>query len=246
MKKLVYIILILALVSCINKKTNSVSINNCPIPDTTALFKKIELSCSLPENFKLDSIKYFDKKRNSVIIISLPISGIGYLDSLIRKQLVSKKDSFSSQIDEFIKNDSTYCKSVLTSDFFAGPVSMYSSNKLISYSFVISSYYSLAPHEVSDFLSFNYDIKKKKMIEFDDYFSFKTKLDSTFFEDIITKAINREGIALNNFKNIDFNIEGDTISFNFGHYEISSYAEGLIQAHISKIKLINNIKLNYR
>jgi hypothetical protein len=246
MRKLTFLFILLALVSCKNHSPKAAFVKNESIPDTNVLIRRIELDCPLPENYKLDSIKYFDKNRNAAIIISLPISGISNLDTVIKKQLVAQRDSFLIQIDKFIKNDSSYVKTALTSDFFAEPISIYSNAKLISYSFIISFYYTGAPHDVSDFLSINYDFENKKFVDFSDYFLIETKEDSTFFKDIITKAINRDGITVNKIKNIDFNLEKDTISFNFGHYEISNYAEGLIHARVTKSKLINKIKINYR
>ena len=64
--------------------------------------------------------------------------------------------------------------------------------------------------------------------------------------DIITKSIGREGIFVNELNNIDFNIEQDTISFNFDNYEIASYGAGIIQGRIQKHKLNEKIKTTYR
>ncbi len=52
--------------------------------------------------------------------------------------------------------------------------------------------------------------------------------------------------SVTNLNEMDFNIEKDTISFNFDDYEIASYAEGIIQARINKSLLKKNIKSNYR
>jgi hypothetical protein len=51
---------------------------------------------------------------------------------------------------------------------------------------------------------------------------------------------------LHKLYDLDFNIEKDTISFNFSDYEIACYAEGLIQAKIHKKELYNKIRTNYR
>jgi hypothetical protein len=64
--------------------------------------------------------------------------------------------------------------------------------------------------------------------------------------ELITKAIGREGVFVSNLNGIDFNIEQDTISFNFDDYEIASYAEGIMQGRIHRQKLNDRIKTTYR
>ena len=71
--------------------------------------------------------------------------------------------------------------------------------------------------------------------------------NTTFFTDIITRSIRNEDVFLwELYDSLGFNIEKDTISFNFSCYEIANYAEGLIRAKIHKKELYDKINTKYR
>jgi hypothetical protein len=65
-------------------------------------------------------------------------------------------------------------------------------------------------------------------------------------KELINKAINRQNIGVNNIYKMDFCLIKDSISFNFSDYEIASYGDGIIQAHVSRQSLNNLIKKIYR
>jgi len=245
MRKLNLLVTFLFLVSCFNNNHRSLPLGSRPLVDTSKVIKSIKLNFTLPDKFKLDSLKYYDKKRNAIIIIAIPLSGDLKLDTEIKSQILNQRDSLLIDIDRFIKRDSDFVNSALTSEFTAIPISVFFDNKIISYSFVIYSYFSGGAHPVMIFYSYNYDILKQKHLNFDDYFILNSKSDTTYFTDLITKAIDKEGIVMTRIKNQDFNIEKDTISFNFGDYEIGGYADGIMQGRIKKSILNDKINKSY-
>jgi hypothetical protein len=245
MRKINLLITFLFLVSCSNSNHRSLPLESRPLVDTSELTRPIKLNFKLPDNCKLDSLKYYDKKRNAIIIIALPLSGVLKVDTEINSQIMNQRDSLLSDIDGFIKQDSDFVNSALTSEFTAIPISVFEDSKIISYSFVVYSYFSGGAHPVMMFYSYNYDILNQKHLNFDDFFILKSKSDTTYFTDLITKAIDKEGIVMTRIKNQDFNIEKDTISFNFGDYEIGGYADGIMQGRIKKSILNDKIIKSY-
>jgi hypothetical protein len=245
MRKINLLITFLFLASCSNNNHRSLHLDGRPLVDTSKVTRPIKLNFKLPDNYKLDSLKYYDKTKNAIIIIALPLSGVLKLDTEIKSQIMNQRDSLLNDIDGFIKQDSDFVNSALTSEFTAIPISIFEDSKIISYSFVVYSYFSGGAHPVMMFYSYNYDIQNQKHLNFDDYFILQSKSDTTYFTDLITKAINKEGIVMTRIKDQDFNIEKDTISFNFGDYEIGGYADGMMQARIKKSILNDKVNNSY-
>jgi hypothetical protein len=245
MRKINLLITFLFLISCSNNSHRGLPVDSRPVVDTSKVTRPIRLNFKLPDNFKLDSLKYYDKKRNTIVIIAVPLSGVLKLDADIKSQIMNQRDSLLSDIDGFIKQDSDFVNSAITSEFTAIPISVFEDSKILSYSFLVYSYFSGGAHPVMMFYSYNYDILHQKHLNFDDYFILQSKSDTIYFTDLITKAIDKEGIVLNRIKNQDFNIEKDTISFNFGDYEIGGYADGMMQARIKKSILNDKVNNSY-
>lgn len=186
---------------------------------------------NLPEGFRLDTIQTNDTARNLSIFISIPVSGIKLLDKVVFDEIEKQKDDFTRSLDEMIKEDKGILSSI-NSGFQAEPVSVYKDSKVTSILYIISYYHGGAAHPMTMYYSFNFDSKTQKRISFSDYFIVKNSADTAFMTDIITEAVGREGVFVSGLKDIDFNIEQDTISFNFDDYEIASYAEGIMQGRI--------------
>ncbi|PSR56887.1 hypothetical protein AHMF7605_27010 [Adhaeribacter arboris] len=207
--------------------------------------KKSAVGFSGLTEFAVDSSSTFDKNRNTQISIEIPVSGIQELDEQIKAEIDKQKVEFIKSIDELIKEDRDILTTV-NSDFSVDLISAYNDKNLISYCFIISYYHGGAAHPMTMYNSFNFDKKEKKLISFTDYFNVKTQNDSIWFLTIINKAIDIDNVKATSLNEIDFNIEKDTISFNFDDYEIASYAEGIIQGRIKKSVLSEKIKNNYR
>lgn len=246
MKTVTIILFLIGLWGCGQQKSRN---SNAKAQDTLTQEKRnVEKETKvleLPLGFRLDTLHNIDKSRNLETFVSVPISGISEVDERVKSEIDTQKNDFVKSLDKMIKED----KGILTtvnSDFHAEPISVYKGKRIVSYLFIVSYYHGGAVHPMTMYYSFNFNLQTKKTVTFDDYFDVKTKADTTYFIDNITKAINREGIYVSKLKDIDFNIENDTISFNFDDYEIASYAEGILRGRINKNKLNDRIKTTYR
>lgn len=134
----------------------------------------------------------------------------------------------------------------MPSGFYINPVSVYKDEKIVSYCFEISSDHAGAAHPFTEYYSFNYDLKRNKQFTFSDYFNVRSSQDTQIFIRIINEAINRPYIEVGKIDGLDFNIEKDSIAFNFDDYEIASYAEGIIKAKVVRETLRQFVKNNNR
>ncbi|OYU84102.1 MAG: hypothetical protein CFE24_08170 [Flavobacterium sp. BFFFF2] len=207
--------------------------------------KKAIVDSYIQKGIKIDSIKIADKKRRFEIFLTIPVSKIKKLDLLIKKEILEDKAAFINMVNENIKENNGKI-SFIGSDYSCVLNHIFDNKFIISYNFINSQYIGGTAHGISRFKSYNYDLKKGKFINFNDYFHLKSDADSTYLLSAITKRINRKGVEVNTLERIKFNILKDSISFNFDNYEIASYSEGLIQAKISKNEIGRLINSNYR
>lgn len=192
----------------------------------------------LPDEIRTDMIKNNDPEYETNIEIFIPFfPDDSTLNNRIRNYFEEQQEKFVKSVKEMITADSTMLEG-LGSFFSANPTTVYIDSALISVCFMTDRYLSGAPHGLAKYESFNYDRKKKTLIKFPDYFILSQTEDSIRLISEINKGINKEWIKLNKLYNIDFNLEIDTISFNFDNYEIAGYADGLIQGKVP----INSIK----
>ena len=200
---------------------------------------------SLPQWFKLDTIQQIDSTRNLAIFYSLPNSKYKEIDKMVKTDIESQLFDFVKSLDHEILADKSILNTI-NSDFQAEPVSIFVDDKIISYLYIVSYYHGGAVHPMTMYYSLNFNKTTKKRLKDSDFWNIKTKADSTFVTNLITESINQKGIVVNDFKKLDYNIEKDSISFNFDDYEIASYAAGIIRGKIAKKKLIDKINLKYR
>lgn len=251
MKTLTHILIIFVLFGCsqVERKNHNQTSNRASLLiDNKIVQNSIESivhPIKLPYGFRLDTIQKNDKARNLSLFISLPVSNISQIDQIVFEEINNQKDDFIESLDEMIKNDNRILTSI-NSDFQAEPISVYKDTKVTSILFVITYYHGGAVHPITMYYSFNFDNITKQRIFFSDYFVIKNKVDTSYMTNQITKSIGREGVNVTDLNEIDFNIEQDTISFNFDDYEIASYAEGIIRGRIQKNKLNDKIKIIYR
>ena len=244
MRKLIAVLFVVCFCKCSCPKSESIVTENVDSLQWISMLTNedaIYISVQIPEGFFLDTLQQFDNERKMGIFLVMPVFDIEDMEEInrvVKAGIEEQKNQFIAELGEVITG--------FVNEFYFVPISIYQDEKIISYSFVMSCYHAGAVHPVSFYQSFNFDAKTKKSIDFEDYFILKTKTDSVFFTDIITKSINREGVFLDTLYNLDFNIEKDTISFDFSTYEIACYAAGLIQAKIHKKELYGRIRANYR
>jgi hypothetical protein len=215
--------------------------------ETTTLTDTAKLI--LPADIQLFSFQKNDSSRNTFLSIVIPQSKrqrLSRLDKEIKAIISKRKTDFLKRIDEMIQEDSTALKST-GSSFYAEPISVYKDYQLVSYCFIISYHHFGAAHPMTEYYSFNYDLLKNKPIRFSDYLQITSSKDTSEFVTIVNKAINRGEIGIHlPLKNLDFNIEKDTISFNFDDYEITSYAEGIIRSKVNRKEINKLINKDYR
>ena len=154
-------------------------------------------------------------------------------DNQVSAYIMQRLKSYRLSLDTLIQNEPSMLQAV-PSGFYVDPVSVFRDDKIISYCFIINSDHAGAAHPFTEYYSFNYDLKKNKPIAFSDYFNVHSKQDTQSFISNINRAIDRPNIEVDKLDGIDFNIEKDSVAFNFDDYEIASYAEGIIKAKVAK------------
>lgn len=208
-------------------------------------------SLRVPQGFKLVHIKRFDKKRNAQIDVTFPRSVVSTeYDKKITLYFRRRINRFLRSLDSAIR-DNAWILNGVQSEFYVEPVSIYKNRKLISYCFIVDTDRSGWFHSITEYYSFNYDLLQKKQINFFNFFDVKSRQDSAFFVNKINAVIknNKEynGIdGVEKMYDIDFNLEKDSINFNFDDYEIAGYAAGIIKLKVDKKNLLQKIKKEYR
>lgn len=200
----------------------------------------------LPAGFRRDSTFFLDKGRHAVIGITVPkYKGNNNFDTLLSFYINKRLQEYTAFLDTLIKEDSSMLQTV-PSTFIVCPVAVFKNKNLVSYCFLINSDHAGAVHPFTEYYSFNYDIYKKREISLFDLFNIRSRQDSGFLKSIINTAIDTDHDRIKKLYELDFNIESDSISFNFNDYEIGSYAEGLTRAKISKQSAYQIINDKYR
>lgn len=215
-------------------------------PASNIIQSNFDAAIKLPNGYTFDSTMTFDSARNAEIHIIIPRYEEAILyDKQVSAYIMQRLKSYRLSLDTLIQNEPSMLHSV-PSGFYVDPVSVFKDDKIVSYCFIISSDYAGAAHPFTEYYSFNYDLKKNRPFAFSDYFNINSKQDTQSFISIINKVIDRQNIGVDKLDGIDFNIEKDSIAFNFDDYEIASYAEGIIKAKVAKEILKQFITNNNR
>jgi Protein of unknown function (DUF3298) len=247
MKKIIPIAILYTLFGCSQPEQKTTAKDTIPVENksTAQSLEENRPTLSLPAGYKLDTIQEIDTVRKLEVSVTIPVSGINSIDKIVFEDIEKQKAEFIISLDEMIKEDNGR-KSALNSSFYVHPFSVFKDNKVTSILFIVSYYHGGAAHPMTMYYSFNFDNNTQKRIFFADYFVIKNSADTSLLKDQIATATGRESIGDKALKDIDFNIEQDTISFNFDNYEIASYAEGIIQARMHRQELIGRINAKYR
>ncbi|MEI6822723.1 MAG: hypothetical protein WCL51_12380 [Bacteroidota bacterium] len=198
----------------------------------------------MPKGTKVSVLKKYDKKTNTDIEIVIPVSGNTKFDTQLHRIIENKKT-------EFLED----CSVVEMRNYFeVRPISIYISQKIISFAFEIGTENGGAAHGEAIYYSYNYDVAKNKEIKFEDYFTIELDEDKEFVTGLIYESVKlkdeEEGVNGPfaefgvDFSDVDFNVQKDTITFNLG--SIRSYADGIFRAELNKSKLGKFINNNYR
>lgn len=203
----------------------------------TASGQSPEKSQLKAQTFQLDTLAEADKGQNTEYRIILPISGINTLDKRVRADVEKQKDDFLKEIYKMMEKKEYMKTFPAPSSFYAEPASVYSDEKLVSYLFHISYYHAGYAHPMNLQYSYNYNKKTEERIWLNDYFSLTTATDSSFLIESIAISVHQEPYFIKKLYEVDFNVEKDSISFNFDNYEIAPYSAGLIRGKVSKFNL---------
>ncbi len=194
----------------------------------------LDEAIKLPKGFSLDSTIIFDSARHAEIQIVVPTyKGATSFNKQVSDYIKKRQKDYRLSLDTLIQNEPSMLQAV-PSNFNVDPVSVFKDDKIVSYCFIISSDHAGAAHPFTEYYSFNYDLKKNRPFAFSDYFKVRSKQKTQSFISIINRAIDRPNIGVDKLDGIDFNIEKDSVAFNFDDYEIASYAEGIIKAKVAK------------
>jgi hypothetical protein len=252
MRVIFQIVLILVFCICVNCNRINNRNNQKSSDKEENLTYKFFTDIAIPQGLKLDSLIDKNSEKRADLKVLFLRSGNNSFDNLVKDSLVKMNNKFLSGIDkDFLINIDTMIKegserAKEPSYFYAKPLQAWIDSSLISYNFQICNYLVESSHPVDLFCSFNYSRKTNKVIRFNDYFDLKSNKDTLFLIDLINKAIGIKGVSVDKVANLKFNIECDTIRFNFNDYEITSYSNGLIQASILKNDIKRIINKNWR
>jgi len=151
------------------------------------------------------------------------------------------------ELDGIIQNDFQMIKSALEGDqpgfFTVQTLSNYSDENISSVLFEKENFNSYMDHPNTYFCSYNYDLTKKKLIGFSDFFILNTAADSSEFVDILLEnsTIKEDDIITGNrndlINNSVFSIKQDSMIFSYGHYSISAWSVGIAKISVNKNKL---------
>lgn len=243
--------------SCTQRKPSKTVVS--AIADTaskkqiTSLQRNAIDSLQLPNSFVLDNTFQFDSLRHAEIQIVLPkCINNPNLNRLVSLYFGKRLQNFIASLDTLIQQDSSMLIAV-PSGFYVDPVSVYSDSNIVSYCFIVSTDRAGNAHPFTEYYSFNYDRKANKQVKFFDYFHFTKKQDSASLKEMIANSIykanpdvNKTFIDFDRLYDIDFNVDADSIAFNFDDYEIGSYALGIVKAKANKESLKQFVKNEYR
>ena len=188
----------------------------------------------LPDGFILDSIKRLDSSSNTEIKLTIPIYTANQQLNTNFKELINQKlNKFLIGLTPADPADGNM-QQAIPNNFNIEPAYVYKNEQIISYCLIITSNRGDAVHPSAEYYCFNYDINKNKSINFADYFTIGTKQDTLSLIDLINKGMPSGELGIETLNSLDFNLEPDSIAFNFDQGEISSTANGLIKAKVAK------------
>ena len=208
-----------------------------------------EAKLIIPDELFLDTITIFDSSKALTINIILPKSkneNLFAADRLLTTIINEMKEEFIKNVDKMLKEDKTMLQSASGNTFHVWPEELYKEENTLSFLLVINIQHAGAAHPKTDYYSFNYDIEKQEKLNFSNYFTIETKIDSVYLLNKINLYFNDRDIRTEKLYDFDFNFNKQTIYFNFDDYEIASYAYGRKRAEFDKKELFEYISKNYR
>jgi len=199
----------------------------------------------LPEDFTLDSISYTDHEHHINYLAEIPKTTFPPFNVFINKRFTEIqqimyaraekrqwgiKEAFANDPADLEKELSRLC----TFDFH--PQAIYQDSTCISIRFW-GTWLEQSFHGLPEYYTVNFDKETLTEIHFEDYFHLSSTQDSLLLLALINEGLQNPHLSIKEVYPVKFNIEGDSISFNFDAYELEAYAYGMPRAYVSKIKL---------
>jgi hypothetical protein len=203
----------------------------------------------LPKGIYLDTITNYNKESDGRETIIRP--------RLKEKEFCKVDKILIDEIERRLRSDTTAQSNDTLKEVFhwtqtTEPVSIYKTNKIISYGFIVTSSDAHSMRPFRKYISINFDIGKNKIIHLEDYFNIVTKSDTTLLSNMIYSAVGENDDIHNpgwrNYgynNSFNFTIDESNVYFYFDQFTIGSNPTGL-EGSIKKKYIKNLIKNEYR
>lgn len=253
MKYLFLLLITVQCYSCVQKKSEKSDLvtdkkNSVVARSDTFDVDDLQYKPSLQADILLDTVNLPESHRVWGTIVLPKISRLDhpvvyrYIDSLAK----SKRKNYRETIQQEIVEPSDTSPIGFSSDVWINPMVIYKTAKLISLAFEDGIGHSGTP-SFYEFKTFNFDIEKKKQIQFSDYFKMETGADTLFWGNIISRCFSQDIGDLKTFLEwhgpISFAFDKDNVYFFFDRGEL--FAGGQIGA-IKKKYIMEYIRQDYK
>lgn len=217
-------------------------------------YEQIPEGVILPEGFTVDSVVYLDEDYNISYLMEIPTLDFPafstHVDARIRmiKQELNKRiEERQQEMKKKLVDEPIVLKGELsrTYSFDCYPQSAYQDSTSISIR-CRSTWYEGGPHGLPQYLTINFDKQTGSEITFEDYFQLHSVQDSQKVVALVNEGLRNPDLSISEVYSMKFNIEGDSVSFNFDAYELESYAYGMPRACVAKADLGSLIHEKYR
>lgn len=240
----------LTLIACHQPVSKNISPVSPPDSAKAVPAPPVQNPFDLPDGFSIDSIKTNDTSRKMEVTVYLPkYTQPNEFDTIAHGYIRKLLGQFTTGVDSAVK-DRLVSPDQFGSTFDARPVGVYKNKRLASYCIIIGTYTAGNAHGFDQFYSLNYDLDAKKSIKPTDYFVLNTHNDRKALLDLINHSIVRSDAdrpvdTLKSLEHIQYNVEKDSVSFNFNDYDIAPYSSGPIRVKIAKEKMKTLIAPTY-
>lgn len=195
----------------------------------------------LPAAFSIDSLNQFDSTHNATIHMRFPnYSADPTLNAMVKDALDKKLQQFTNRLNPIEPEDRN--NQSLPHSFTVEPAYVFKNETIISYCFIIHSQKTDEAHPNAAYYSLNYHTGNKKLVSFADFFQLPNAQDKLALMNLINKGMPSSEYTVETLDYIDFNIEQDSIAFNFAQGQIASTAAGIIKAKVATKSLEGLVK----
>jgi hypothetical protein len=247
MKPVVAFLVFLQICSCTSKVKHRTAPETSKLPRSDTFKLEYSSHLKVPQGVYLDTVNTVDQHSGGKEITILPRLKDRELSSIDRA-LVSE---LTKRLLENAAIQIGSGKSVEVNDWtiVTEPVSMYKSDKLISYAFISTYDDALAMRPFRRYISVNYNLQAKKILHLNDYFNIVTQADTAMLSYMIYAAVgewDNPYWQFNEYDNlIDFAVDEEKLYFYFDQFSAGGNPCGL-EGSAKKNYYLNLIRNEYR